>query len=97
MSDLTLHSGVSYLIGGRVTLGNGNGGLITDNTLIDGSAVQRVTLTIEPGTHIYGKTAVYSSLVITRGSKINAIGTSSAPILFSSDDEGLAGSGEWEA
>jgi hypothetical protein len=34
-------------------------------------------------------------LIITRGSKIEALGTKSAPIIFSSDDEGYDGAGEW--
>ena len=34
-------------------------------------------------------------MVITRGSKIMAEGTKSAPIIFSSDDDGYDGAGEW--
>jgi peroxiredoxin family protein len=55
------------------------------------------TLTIQPGTLIQGNAAVTnSSLVITRGSKINAVGTSSNPIVFtSSKDTGLRAKGDW--
>ncbi|HEY4306972.1 MAG TPA: hypothetical protein VGM82_21050 [Gemmatimonadaceae bacterium] len=43
------------------------------------------TLTIQPGTKIIGDTTVAgSSLWITRGSKISAIGTAAAPIVFTS-------------
>ena len=96
-SDLTLTAGVDYLMEGRVTVGNGNGQLETngDGTLADGSSVRNVTLTIEPGVKVLGKTGTFANLVITRGSKLMAMGTQSAPIVFSSDDEGLEGSGEW--
>ena len=95
-TDLTLTAGVDYLMEGRVTVGNGNGQLEIngDGTLSDGSSV-RVTLTIEAGVNVYGKTGTFANLVITRGSKLMAEGTKSAPIVFSSDDEGLDGSGEW--
>lgn len=96
-SDLTLTAGVDYLMEGRVTVGNGNGQLETngDGTLADGSSVRNITLTIEPGVQVMGKTGTFANLVITRGSKLMAMGTKSAPIVFSSDDAGLDGSGEW--
>ena len=96
-SDLTLTAGVSYLMTDRVTVGNGNGQLETngDGTLDDGSAVQSVTLTIEAGVEVRGKTGTFANLLITRGSKIMAMGTADAPIVFSSDDDGYDGSGEW--
>ena len=96
-SDLTLTAGVSYLMTDRVTVGNGNGQLETngDGTLDDGSAVQAVTLTIEAGVDVRGKTGTFANLLITRGSKIMAMGTADAPIVFSSDDDGYDGSGEW--
>ncbi|MCH1610138.1 MAG: hypothetical protein L7S53_02405 [Luminiphilus sp.] len=96
-SDLTLTAGVSYLMTDRVTVGNGNGQLETngDGTLDDGSAVQSVTLTIEAGVEVRGKTGTFANLLITRGSKIMAMGTADAPIVFSSDDDGVDGSGEW--
>ena len=55
------------------------------------------TLTIKPGTIILGDTAVaQSSLVITKGSKINAVGNSSQPIVFSSSASvGLRKKGDW--
>ena len=83
-SDLTLSAGVSYLMSDRVTVGNGNGQLETNNdgSLDDGSAVQSVTLTIEAGVQVYGKSGTFANLLITRGSKIMAMGTAEAPIIF---------------
>ena len=96
-SDMTLSAGVKYLMSERVTVGNGNGQLETngDGTLDDGSAVQAATLTIEAGVEVLGKTGTFANLLITRGSKIMAMGTADAPIVFSSDDAGMDGSGEW--
>jgi len=94
-SDLTLTAGASYLMDGRVTVGNGNGELGEDGNLSDGTAVQNVTLTVEAGVEIKGKTGTFANLVITRGSKIMAMGTKNAPIVMSSDDAGIAGAGEW--
>ena len=95
--DMTLISGVDYLMEGRVTVGNGNGQLTTNNdgTLPDGSSVRNVTLTIEAGVEIKGKQGTFANLVITRGSKIMAMGTKTAPIIMSSEDAGYSGSGEW--
>lgn len=94
---MTLTAGVDYVMEGRVTVGNGNGQLETngDGTLSDGSSLRNVTLTIDAGVNVYGKSGTFANLVITRGSRLMAVGTKSAPIVFSSDDDGLAGSGEW--
>jgi hypothetical protein len=55
------------------------------------------TLTIQPGTIIKGDYAVLgSSLMIMRGAKINAVGTASAPIVFtSSRPAGQRQPGDW--
>lgn len=73
-------------------------GTITTNTtwtadkiyLLDGKVVvdNNATLTINPGTIIKGKQGtgtVASALVISQGSMINAVGTASAPIIFTSE------------
>ena len=48
------------------------------------------TLTIEAGTTIYGTenldAGTFGSLIVTRGSKINAVGTAEAPIVFTALD-----------
>jgi hypothetical protein len=55
------------------------------------------TLTIEPGVVIFGdKSAVGAGLFITKGSKLNAIGTATQPIVFTSDQPaGLRDKGDW--
>ena len=55
------------------------------------------TLTIDPGTVIYGKVGTPGgALVIHRGSKIVAIGTADAPIVFTSEKEpGTRRGGDW--
>jgi hypothetical protein len=54
------------------------------------------TLTIEPGTIIKGDKATKGTLVITRGSKINATGTVDKPIVFTSAvASGGRSAGDW--
>lgn len=54
------------------------------------------TLTIEPGTIIKGLSGTKASLIIERGSKIIAQGTSSDPVIFTSDKPaGQRASGDW--
>jgi hypothetical protein len=59
--------------------------------------VKGATLTIQPGTVILGDASVAnSSLIITKGAKINAVGTSTSPIVFtSSKDTGSRVKGDW--
>ena len=54
------------------------------------------TLTIAPGTIIRGDKATQATLVITKGSKINAIGTKDNPIVFTSNQAvGARAEGDW--
>lgn len=54
------------------------------------------TLTIEPGTIIRGDKASQASLIITRNSKINAAGTVTSPIVFTSNESvGNRAEGDW--
>ena len=54
------------------------------------------TLTIQPGTIILGDKLTQGSLIITRGAKLNAIGTASQPIVFTSNQGvGLRAPGDW--
>jgi hypothetical protein len=54
------------------------------------------TLTIEPGTIIKGVSGSKAALIIERGSKIMAQGTSASPIIFTSDKPaGQRASGDW--
>ncbi|UOQ53503.1 T9SS type A sorting domain-containing protein [Hymenobacter cellulosivorans] len=55
-----------------------------------------VTLTIEPGTIIKGSFANQGALVIRRGGKINAAGTATQPIVFTSEKPaGQRQPGDW--
>ncbi len=94
--DRTLTSDIVWFMESRVTVGNGNKEMsLTPGTLANGDAVVTPTLTIEAGTEIKGNTGSFANLIITRGAKIEAVGTASDPIVFSSDDPGYTGSGEW--
>ena len=84
--------GLLYQLPGRVDVG-------TDGGATPSSADTNVTLTIQPGVIIYGGTGV-SWLHVNRGNKINAVGTASAPIIFTSRDNVLGlnnenSSGQW--
>ena len=59
-----------------------NGFTLTGGQL---TADTNVTLTIEPGVIVYGGTGT-SWLAVNRGNKINAVGTATAPIVFTSRD-----------
>ena len=51
-----------------------------------------VTLTINPGTIIKGKPgtgSLASALIIARGAKINAVGTATSPIIFTSSEDNI--------
>ncbi|TWR29369.1 hypothetical protein FPZ43_10460 [Mucilaginibacter pallidiroseus] len=54
------------------------------------------TLTIEPGTIIKGDKATKGTLIITRGAKIEAVGTADKPIVFTSSfAAGTRNAGDW--
>ncbi len=75
--NLTLTSGVIYQLNGRVEVGNDTGG---DGNRAGGLAV---TLTIQPGARIFGNSGA-DFLQVNRGSRLNASGTSTLPITFTS-------------
>ncbi|MES2798992.1 MAG: T9SS type A sorting domain-containing protein [Bacteroidota bacterium] len=53
-------------------------------------------LTIQPGTIIRGDLGTQATLIITRGAKINAIGTAAQPIVFTSNfGPGARQEGDW--
>jgi hypothetical protein len=72
-------AGLFYSIDGRVNVGTDVGG---DGTAAGG---QSATLSIDPGVVVVGRSQA-SFLVVNRGSQINAVGSSSAPIIFTSLD-----------
>lgn len=68
-SDLSLTSDKVWILSGGVYIGGDN--------------VNSATLSIQPGTKVYGQTGP-DFLVVNRGSKIMAQGTKEAPIVFTS-------------
>ena len=72
-------AGLLYRLGGRVDVGTDQGPASTNNV---------VTLSIEPGVVIFGGTGV-SWLHVNRGNRINAVGTATSPIVFTSRDNVL--------
>ena len=100
VSDMTLVAGNEYQLDGRVIVGNGNCELSDSNTCTNGDAVLNVTLTIEAGVEVKGLPSSdplnAAVLDVNRGSKLVAVGTAAAPIIFSSaSDDNYDGSGEW--
>lgn len=109
-TNLTRIPGLLYLLPGRVDVGYDNGPtpLSTTNTRTvtqpDGSsrtltADSNVTLTIQPGVVLYAASGA-TWLNVNRGNKINAVGTATAPIVFTSRDNVLglntdSSSGQW--
>ncbi len=90
--QLTKIAGLLYRLNGRVDVG-------TDGGFTASAADTNVTLTIDPGVIIYGGTGV-SWLAVNRGNKINAVGTATQPIIFTSRDNVLglntdSSSGQW--
>jgi hypothetical protein len=89
--DVTLDASAPWTLKGTVNVGNGDQEITDDNlqkVINDG-----VTLTIEKDAEI--KADSDGSLIVTRGSKIEAAGEKTAPIVFSSEDSNYDGSGEW--
>ncbi|MGD9812343.1 MAG: hypothetical protein AB7U35_13600 [Sphingobium sp.] len=82
-------AGLLYSLGGRVDVGSDLGT----------SGGSGITLTIDPGVIVFGNTGV-SWLAVNRGNKIQAVGTASQPIIFTSRDNALGissdtSSGQW--
>lgn len=91
--DYRLVRGVEWVLDGEVIVGAGN---VTVSTASDVTAIQNagVTLTIDAGVHVRAEDD--GSLLVTRGSVLEAVGTKAAPITFSSNsDEDFDGLGEW--
>ena len=90
--DYTFVAGYTWVLNGLVKVGDGNVE-INSESQADQIKADGVTLTIRPGVDVKGtETGV---LVVTRGSKLIANGSASAPITFSSLDENFDGLGEW--
>lgn len=79
--DMTLTADKTYLLRGGFFVGDD---------------INTTTLTIEPGTVIYGETSTQGMLVVARNSLIEAVGTATEPIVFtSSNAEGSRAPGDW--
>ena len=91
--DYTMVAGVEWRLDGEVIVGAGN---VTVANSADVQAIRNagVTLTIRPGVNV--RAFDTGSLIVTRGSKLNAVGSPQTPITFSSlNDDDLDGEGEW--
>jgi len=90
--NYTMQASRNWILDGVVQVGNGNATLANADAVAATKAAG-VTLTIEAGTNI--KSLDDGVLLVTRGSKLNAIGTATAPITISSLDDNFDGEGEW--
>lgn len=96
LEDRTLTNDTVWYMADYVTVGDGNKMFMTDEGVFsDSSTVTAVVLTIEEGTQIRAAQDSQATLYITRGSQIDAEGTASNPIVFSSEDDDFSGAGEW--
>ncbi len=100
--DVTLTNNHIYVLQNAINVGDGDisGGPTGNNNAV---------LTIEPGTQIFGYDGLQTGLVITRGSRINAVGTPDLPIIMAAvtatgtgtilqitdDPADLTGRGQW--
>lgn len=87
---LAKQPGVIYSLSGRVNVGTDAGGASTSTG---------VTLTIDPGVMIFASSGL-DYLVVNRGNRINAVGTATQPIIFTSRQNVLGtatdtSSGQW--
>jgi hypothetical protein len=105
-SSLPKIAGLLYRLGGRVDVGCDGGfsapSAYTSTTIgctTPLNADTNVTLTLAPGSIVFGGTGI-SWLAVNRGNKLMAVGTSTAPIVFTSRDNVLglnteSSSGQW--
>ncbi len=84
---------VSGNITANTTWTPASGGYLLSGTV---RVLPPATLTIQPGTVIFGEQATSGTLIIEQGAKIQAIGTATQPIIFTSDAEpGQQDRGQW--
>jgi hypothetical protein len=89
LKDETFSNDLVWALSGRVNVGNGNRELVASDNVVKG-----VTLTVEPGTVFRSK--IGSSLVVTRGSEIQAVGTATQPIImWAEGDDDFNDRGAW--
>lgn len=90
--DYELDAAKAWQIDGVVQVGEGNVELASQ-AAVDAARAAGVTLMIPAGTHV--KAFDDGVLLVTRGSRLIADGSASAPITFSSLDADFDGEGEW--
>lgn len=78
-------AGLLYRLNGRVDVGTDRGFTKITSGANNETSTFVATLTIEPGVIIYANTGI-SWLAVNRGNKINAVGTATQPIIFTSRD-----------
>ena len=86
--DITLSNTVVWKLNGMVKVGNGDKTLSSQDNV-----VTNPVLTIEAGTML--RSGSGSSLVVTRGAEINAVGTATQPIIMMGDAGNLNDRGQW--
>jgi len=90
--DYVLGAGVNWVLSGPVRVGRGNQE-ITSQSQMDDIIAEGVTLTIRPGTTVSADSA--GTLLVTRGSKLHAVGTAARPITFKPLGDDLDTYGQW--
>lgn len=91
--DYTLPASVEWRLDGEVIVGSGNLAVASQSE-VDAINAAGVVLTIKPGVHV--RAFDDGSLIVTRGSRLEAAGTAASPITFSSiADNDFDGLGEW--
>ena len=91
--DFTLDTAFDWRMAGLVKVGLGNVE-ITSESQADALKAAGVTVTVPPGTDVRASTAD-TILLVTRGNKLEANGTRTQPITFSSLDDDFDGTSEW--
>jgi hypothetical protein len=82
-TSTTLTNDHIYVLETAINVGNGDQA---------GGGTQNVTLTVEPGTQIFGYAGLQTGLVVTRGSTISAIGDADRPIIMAAVEASGTGS-----
>ncbi|TVZ38059.1 hypothetical protein P886_2411 [Alteromonadaceae bacterium 2753L.S.0a.02] len=82
-----------WRMSGTVRVGTGNTTEVASDADVAAVKAAGATLTIEAGVHI--RALGDAKLLVTRGSKLEAVGERANPITFSSLDEDFDGTGEW--
>ncbi len=90
--DYVFVQGVEWRLDGVVKVGEGNV-VVADQAGVNAIKAAGVTLTVRPGVNV--KAFDDGVLLVTRGSKLVAEGSRSAPITFSSLDADFDNFGEW--